>query len=281
MYVTAGSAPDDDTHKNVYSYSINNDKWTVLPQPGHSFGVLHVLGDLLAIFGGSDPATHNYHKKVTTYDANTNCWYKHFPDMLYVRYKLGVVTYRDIVIAMGGKNDPKTIHDSIEIMNFRSHPEWKEVSLCLPVPMWNIKPTISGSNVIIMGYSHASARNNGSYKIPVASFLGQPQSNKQWNELCPTPYHNSATIPYSNPPVLLGGSTAGIATSQIMIYDRSFDKWRQIDSLTSAKGNVGVSLINNRTFMVIGGTNGGVGVEGSMLQSLSTVEIGCIKQQKM
>ena len=201
--------------------------------------------------------------------------------MLYVRYKLGVVTYCDIVIAMGGKNDPKTVHDSIEIMNFRCHSEWKEVSLCLPVPMWNIKPTLSRKNVIIMGYSHAMARNNGSYEIPVASFMGQPQSTKQWNELCPAPYHNTATIPYSNPPVLLGGSTAGIATSQIMIYDELFDNWRQIDSLTSAKGNVGVSLISNSTLIVIGGTNGGVGVKESLLQSLSTVEIGHLIQQKI
>ena len=71
MYVTTGSAPDDSTHENVYSYNVNADKWTMLPQPGHSFGVLHVLSDQLTIFGGSDPATHRYHKKVTTYNNNT------------------------------------------------------------------------------------------------------------------------------------------------------------------------------------------------------------------
>ena len=277
VYVTAGSAPEDSTHENVYSYNINTDKWTVLPQPGHSFGVLHVLGDKLTIFGGSDPATHKYHKKVTTYNSNTNCWYADYPDMLNIRYKLGVITYHDFVIAMGGKSDPITIHDSIEVMNFRYHPQWKEVSVHLPIPMWNIKPTLSGEKVIIIGYSHSTARSDGSYEISVASLLGHPLSTKQWSELDTPPYHNTATVPYSNPPLLVGGSTAGVATSEIAVYDRSTNSWGQTaDSLTSSRGNVGVSLINKNTVIVIGGTSGGVGVKGSMLHSLSTVEIGHI-----
>ena len=281
MYVTAGSAPDDNTHKNVYSYNLNTDQWTVLPQPGHSFGVLHALDDKLVIFGGTDPATHKYHRKVSTYDNNNNYWHAHYPDMLNIRYKLGVITYHDIVIAMGGKSDPVSIHDSIEVMNFRYQPQWKEASVHLPVPMWNIKSTMSGEKVVIIGYSHAEARSDGSYEISIASFLGHPLSTKQWSELCPPPSHNTATVPYSNPPVLVGGITAGIATSEIAVYDRSTNSWGQAaDSLTSVRGNVGVSLINNNTVIVIGGTNGGVGVKGSMLHSLSTVEIGHIIPKK-
>ena len=63
LYVTAGSAPDDNTHKNVYSYNMNTDQWTVLPQPGHSFGVLYALDDKLVIFGGTDPATQQVSQK--------------------------------------------------------------------------------------------------------------------------------------------------------------------------------------------------------------------------
>ena len=280
MYVTAGSAPDDSTYENVYSYNVNADKWTVLPQPGHSFGVLHVLSDQLTIFGGSDPATHRYHKKVTTYNNNTNRWYAHYPDMLNTRYKPGVTTYHDIVIAMGGKSDPNTIHDSIEVMNFRYHPQWKEVSVHLPVPMWNIKPTLSEEKVIIIGFSHTTARSDGSYEISVASLLGHPLSTKEWTELHPPLSHNTATVPYSNPPILVGGISAGVATSEIAVYDRSTKLWGQADSLTSARGNVGVSVINNSTVIVIGGTSGGVGVKGSMLHSLSTVEIGRIVRSK-
>ena len=104
------------------------------------------------------------------------------------------------------------LHDSIEVMNFRYHP--KEASVHLPVPMWNIKPTIliSGEEVIITGYSHAEAHSDGSYEISIASLLGHPLSTKQWSELCPPPSHNTATVPYSNPPILVGGITAGVAT---------------------------------------------------------------------
>ena len=274
VFVTAGTAPDDSTHANVYSYDIETDKWTILPQPGHLFGVLHVLGNMLTIFGGSDPVTQKYHKKVTTYNNSTNCLCVHYPEMNNVRYKLGVATYHDIVIAMGGKSDPLTIHDSIEIMNFRYNLQWKDVSLHLPVPMWNIKPTLSGENVTVIGYSHAGGRNNGSYMIPVASLLGHPLSSNKWNEMCPTPYHNSATVPYSDPPVIIGGSYAGVTGSQISVYDQSTDTWKWVDSLTSPRNNVGVSVIKKDTIIVIGGTSGGIGVKGATSNSLSTVEIG-------
>ena len=116
--------------------------------------------------------------------------------MLNIRYKLGVITYHDIVIAMGGKSDPVSVHDSIEVMNFRYHPQWKEASVHLPVPMWNIKPTMSGEKVVIIGYSHAEARSDGSYEISIASLLGHPLSTKQWSELCPPPSHNTAMPPF-------------------------------------------------------------------------------------
>ena len=66
--------------------------------------------------------------------------------MLNIRYKLGVITYHGIVIAMGGKSDPVSVHDSIEVMNFCYHTQWKEASVHLPVSMWNIKPTMSGES---------------------------------------------------------------------------------------------------------------------------------------
>ena len=65
-----------------------------------------------------------------------------------------------------------------------------------------------------------------------------------------------------------------LRTSKIAVYDRSANSWGQAtDSLTSVMGNVGVSLINNNTVIIIGGTNGSVDVKRSTLHSLSTVEI--------
>ena len=280
MYVTAGSAPDDNTKNNVYCYNTNTDHWTVLPQPGHRFGILHMLDDKLTIFGGDDPVAKKAFNKVTTYNNDTNSWHREYPDMLNIRFKPGVITYNNYVIVMGGQSSADNIHDSIEIMNYHRELQWKNVSVKLPVPMWAIKPTISGDNITIVGYS-AGLRYKGYYQIAIEEILDQPLStsatSNKWKMLSNAPYYETATVPYSNPPVIIGGGDIkSVTTCDITLYDSSKNSWRKVDTLTSARQHVGVALINSNSIIVIGGTSGGVGVEANKASSLTTVEIGNI-----
>ena len=281
MYVTAGSAPDDNTKNNVYCYNTNTDHWTVLPQPGHRCGVLHMLDDKLTIFGGQDPVTYEVLNKVTTYNNDTNSWYSEYPDMVNKRFKPGVITYNNYVIVMGGQSSPDNIHDNIEVMDYHNELQWKNVSINLPVPMWGINPTISGDNITIVGYSTAGGRYNEYYQIAIEEILDQPLStsatSNQWKMMSPAPYYDTATVPYSNPPVIIGGDDIkDVPTCDITLYDSSKNSWSKVDSLTSARSSVGVVLLNNNTIIVIGGTSGGVDVEGAKACSLTTVEIGNI-----
>ena len=283
MYVTAGFAPDNNTYNNVYCYNTNTDHWTVLPQPGHRFGILHMLDDKLTIFGGTDAVTRKHHNKVTTYNNDTSSWYSEYPDMLNKRVKPGVITYNNHVIVMGGNSNPDNIHDNIEVMNYHNELKWKNVSVKLPVPMWRIKPTISGDNITIVGFTTATGRNNGYYQIAIEEILDQPLStsatSNQWKKLSST-YYNTATVPYSNPPVIIGGKShanqGAVPTTDVSVYDSSKNSWRKVDSLTSARYYVGVALLNNNSIIVIGGASGGVDVEETKASSLTTVEIGNI-----
>ena len=281
VYVTAGDAPDDNTKNNVYCYYTNTDHWTVLPQPGHRCGILHMLDDKLTIFGGDDSVTKRAFNKVTTYNNDTNSWYSEYPDILNKRFKPGVITYNNYVIVMGGMSSPDNIHDNIEIMDYHHELKWKNVSVKLPVPMWDINPTISGDNITIVGYTNAGGRYNGYYQIAIEEILDQPLStsatSNQWKMMSPSPYYDTATVPYSNPPVIIGGSDIkGVPTCDITLYDSSKNSWRKVDSLTSARNNVGVALLNSNSIIVIGGTSGGVGIKGAKACSLTTVEIGNI-----
>ena len=251
----------------------------MLPQPGHCFGVLHMLDDKLTIFGGIDAVTLQYHNKVTTYNNATNSWYTEYPDMLNIRFRPGVLTYNNYVIVMGGKSSPGNIQDSIEIMDYHHEPQWKNVSVKLPVPMWAINPTISGDNITIVGYANAGSRYNLYDQIAIEEILDQPLStsatSNKWKMLSYAQYFNTVTVPYSNPPVIIGGSVKGVPTCDITLYDSTKNLWRKVDSLTSGRCNVGVALLNNNNIIVIGGTSGRVGVEGEV-SSLTTVEIGNI-----
>ena len=51
---------------------------------------------------------------------------------------------------------------------------------------------------------------------------------------------------------------------------------KKVDSLTTARMDVEVSLINNNTIIIVGGHTRGGSVEAAMASSLTTVEIGNI-----
>ena len=278
----SGSTPKVDNEHEVYCYDIRTDQWKQLPRPGHRLGVIHMVDDKLTIFGGRDSITNKHHNKVTTYNSKTNSWYSHFPKMLYNRSKPGVVTSHDYVIVMGGGSSPDTILDNMEVMNYH-HLQWREVFIQLPVPMWTIRPTISGDHITIVGYDTTTNSYNECYHIPtkklILSFdqsLSPGAVPVQWKKLSATTHCTTATIPYSNPAVIIGGTKGSVCTSDVSLYDIQKDSWRKVDSLTSARDCVGVALLNSHTIIVIGGTSGGVGIEGALESSLSTVEIGTI-----
>ena len=283
IYCTGSSRNDDNEHE-VYCYDTRHNQWKQLPRPGHRLGVIHMVDDKLTIFGGTDSTTYNFHNKVTTYNSKTNSWCMYFPNMLHNRFKPGVVISHDHVIIMGGKDSPDTFLDNIEVMNYHKDMQWRELSVHLPLPMWNIKPTVSGDNIIIVGYSTATGRYNGCYQIPAEELI-LPSDHSlspgalliQWKKLSvATPYF-TATIPYSNPPVIIGGDIQDdIPTSDVSLYDMNDNSWKKVDSLTSARKSIGVSLVNHNTIIVIGGYTKGEGVEAAMASSLTKVEMGTI-----
>ena len=287
IYCT-GTTPNEDNRNDVYSFDKKSNQWKKLPRPGHRAGVIHMVGDKLTIFGGRDPVTLDYYNKVTTYNNITNSWYSCYPNMLYNRAKPGVTTLHDHVIVMGGGSTDDTDHDNIEVMNYHQL-QWKEICVHLPAPMWAIKPTITGDYITIVGYDTARGRCNRCYQIPVQdimSSLDQPLSTgavtSQWKELSPAPHWDTVTVPYiySNPPVIIGGQShvneGSVPTSDVSVYDSSSNSWRKMDSLTSARISVGVSLINNNAIIIIGGYTKGGSDEVALSSFLTLVEIGNI-----
>ena len=284
IYCT-GSCPNEENDHEVYCFHIRNNQWKQLSRSGHRLGVIHMVDDKLTIFGGRDSTTNKFHNKVTTYNSKTNSWYSHFPNLLYNRSNPGVVACHDYVIVMGGKGSPDIILDNIEVMN-HNHLQWREISTHLPDPMWGIKPTIFGDNIIIVGYytTTIGSSNNGFYQIPteelILSFdqsLSPDAVPVQWKELSAATHWQTTTIPYSNPPVITGGcNIGGIHTSDVSLYDIYKNSWRKVGSLTTARDYVGIALLDNHTIIVIGGSSGGEGVEAHLASPLSRVEIGTI-----
>ena len=186
-----------------------------------------MIDEKLTIFGGADSITHKVHNSVKTYNNETNTWNQCYPNMLKNREKPGVITYHDHVIIMGGMSSPDTFLDSIEILNYHHHPtQWKEVPIKLPTAMWGIIPTLTGKVITIVGYTCDRGQSAKYYQIAadeLIASLDQPlptsAAANKWKKIQPAPHFNTATVPYSNPPVIIGGSNANgdVSTSDVAL----------------------------------------------------------------
>ena len=277
----AGGAPDNDTYDFVYVYDINGNQWDRLPPPGKDMGTLQIINSKLTVIGGWDNTTRKITNKVTTY--NNNNWYNSYPSMIKARNKPGVVTHLDYVIVAGGGLDDNTYSDDIEVLNYKQSSHWVIARMKLPEPMRIPSLTISDDLLYIVGYSIATGRTIAAHQVPVdtiASSAAQLTSNQtaHWTKLPPAPHYNTAIIPNSCPPVIIGGDDIqGVPTVDIRVLDVPNNSWKKIASLTTARSNTAVVPINHDSILVIGGCTGGRGVEGALAQSTTRVEKGTVR----
>ena len=282
VYVTAGGAPSSIIKNVVYCYDIGTDKWNTLPKPGHDCGILQMVGGKLAIFGGEDPVNFTVLSKVSTYNKDSQIWYSHIPNMLNRRFLPGVTVHNEYVIVMGGLSSLDNYYDSVEMLNWQQLSCWIEVSVCLPHPMGAIKPTISDEHLIIVGYEQKGFRYNTTYQIPLDTLRSSYYKkfsgdlSNHWKRLPSAPYYFTAAVPYSNPPLIIGGDVKNVPTADICFLDVSKQSWIKVDSLSVSRKQVGIAVINSTTIIVIGGSVKGGSSEANKQSSLPTVEIGYI-----
>ena len=284
VYVAGGVSPVDDAEHQVYVYDINTDHWDQLPPSGHYVGVPHIIGGKLAIIGGLLSATKMMTNKVSTFDETSQTWTSHYPDLLSVRSKPGVVTHLEHVIVAGGfkdVNNTLVVQGGIEVLNWMKNSHWQKVSINLPVPMYSFTPIITDDHLLIVGYADAEGRGADAYKIPVDDITrsgDQKQTGDtptKWITMTDATYYNTAIVPSSSLPVVVGGyDQSGTTTSDIKMYDDSSKSWKDISSLSSARSSVAIATVNNNAIIVIGGYTKGGSVDNAKSSSLTTVELG-------
>ena len=93
IYVT-GLSPVKIAKHQVYVYNINTDQWGQLPPSGHYSGIPYIIGENLAIIGGLLSATDKRTNKLSTFDDGSRSWTSYYPDLLSVRSRPGVASYK-------------------------------------------------------------------------------------------------------------------------------------------------------------------------------------------
>ena len=285
IYVT-GQSPIEGMECQVFMFDITKNHWCQLPQSGHSFGILHIVGGKLVVIGGRLVATKNRTNKVSTFNEANHTWISYYPNLLSARNRPGVGSYLEHVIVAGGTGsadyDASIIQSDIEVLNWKENSYWRKVSTKLPVPMYSFMPTVSDGNLLIVGYSDGEKKRDRSvYKIPVADIVASDDqyqnrsTTTKWTELDVATHWGASLVPNSSPPMIVGGEDATNATTaNIKMYDNSSKLWKNSKLLTSARSYAAVAAISNDSIIVIGGcTKGGSGGNWNS-SSLKLVQLG-------
>ena len=283
VYVAAGTTPHGEAYHYIFSYNIKTDEWSRFPSNGHIQGTLQIINDQLTVIGGSVIATKKATNKVSTFDVITNDWKDGYPNLMKPRAKPGVVTHDVHVIVLGGTDDNDVHTDSIEVSNWSQPLQWVKSNIKLPDPMWRPSVTILHDQLYIVGYSTSRGRYSTACRLPInpiISSIYQSSISSQsvsWNLLPNAPHHETALLPRSYPPVIIGGHDVlhnYVPTSDIAMYDAIKKTWKRVASLSTARSSVAIVPISHESVLIIGGTKGGKGIQANRASCVSTVEKG-------
>ena len=284
IFVTGSVPSHNHTHAifQVYCYDCSTNQWCLLPPLQQYYGVPHIVGGKLAIFGGRLSPTSKRTSKVSTFDQLTHSWTSFYPDMMSVRSRPGVVTYLEYVIVAGGTvDDAMYCVKDIEILNWVENHAWRMLSLSLPFPMFALSPIVCNDNIYIVGFSNKGGSYRNAYMIPaacIASPLGN-SSLRSWQKLKSSECNNPMLIPGLSPPVIVGNQlidqTCKISSTDIYIYNIDTKSWEQVDKLSSPRLNPAVVSMGNNAIVVIGGSVRQK--DSTRAICLSTVELGQVE----
>ena len=227
-----------------------------------------------------DNATNEVTNKVSTFNNNSDNWTQYFPNMITARSKPGVVTHENHVIVLGGGIDDGVCSDDIEVLDWTQATQWMKSNMKLPESMWCPSLTIAHDQLYIVGYSASEGRSSTAYQVPVDSIISQPSTSHlsgNWNKLPDAAHYDTTLLPYSYPPVIIGGlDTQYVPTSDVAILNITKKTWIRVASLCTARAHVAVVPISHGSILIIGGTKGGEGIQANKASSVTTVEKGTV-----
>ena len=276
LYIGGGQCTTANDGYSMFSYKLTDDQWIRLPLLPRYYGVPTNINNELSYIGGRDYSTKRSTNKVIT--LRNDHWITPYANMVVGRSNHAVVSYQHYIIVAGGEDEDGSTLDTIELFNCNDH-QWTLVSTHLPQPMKLINATTCNQSFIIAGYDGAGGRAySGTFIITMDSLVGTEQQqsitssiskdDNKWSELCKTPYWNTAIVPNTSPPVIIGGSDNQLkAVNNISLYDDSSDSWRTVSTIPISCAGATVATIND-TIIVAGGCTDGSTINATTLTSV-------------
>ena len=270
IYVSGTTKPEKPEY-HVFVYETETNRWDELPTPDHYNAIPHITGGKLTLIGGR-LVNGKITNRVSTFNQAKQSWVSYYPDLHSSRSRPGVATHMEYVIVAGGVRGDDVL-DDIEILDWVEKSQWKTVSVQLPVPMYNLLLTVSNEHLCVAGHHSADERSaNHVFEFPVEEITSSTEQQQSiptgWVELCQET-HQYSTLVTGLPSLVVAG---GEGKADIMMYNRSTQKWNRIDSLSFTRSKAAVTAIGNTAIVVAGGQTS---TESNIL---TVVELGQVEE---
>ena len=283
LYITGGVCSNDAIKiAIVYKYDLHKNQWSYLPPLQQYSGIPVNINDQLTVIGGYHSTTQRPTALVTTLIGDN--WSNTYPNLSVARVWPAVVPYQQYLIVACGLGDDGTAVNTIEVFNITTC-NWTIVNIHLPKPMYAMSATICEDSFTIVGYVGTDKkRYKGTFTIPANEIIQQQiqqpltsssdKDNTKWHTLADAPYLNTALVPNTSSPIIIGGSDEqGNAVNDITMYDYTEKKWKKIALLPINCARATVAIIND-SIIVMGGASDTKTIKTTNATALSDVNIG-------
>ena len=267
----------------VHVYSINEHKWSTLPE--QQFGAaIAVLNNHITLIGGVDVST----RKVT----NTfSTWYEEEGQLKQVltpmpteRFYPVVISHDNLLLVTGGlAEDCSIVHNTTDVLDLTTMKWSTPERLNLPVPLWRHHLALCGEYLYLVGGATADRRrlpedfNSQAWrakwkdvKQAAAPQHSQPQRSL-WTQIADPPTLYPTLVSCGGTLYTVGGQARdGKPISTVYTYTTARNQWVSVGDMSVGRdGHCAVPLSSN-TIFVVGGRviNEGIAFYSSLTELL-------------
>ena len=261
IYVSGGACSNVQCSRLVQVYDTITAKWTALPPSPIYYSESTLVNGQLTLIGGRDASNKKNTNLTTTWDEETKQWLPKVPPMPVKRYRPCIIHCNNLMLVAGGMADDKTLLDSVDVFIMDTFQWTTSSSFKLPLPMWDVRASISCHYVYIacgqkQSYLGSKSHHNTAYKLPVDEVVNAicKEQEVEWIPVQDTHYALSGLVVDSDHPIVVGGNDESAKpTSDVSIYDPTTDKWSDVGQCVRSHFVSCAIAVSSSSFVVIGG----------------------------
>ena len=273
IYVGGGCCSSVQCSQLVQVYDTIKAVWTTLPPSPIYYSESTLVNSQLTLIGGRDASNKENTNLTITWDEEKKQWFPKVPPMPTKRYRSCIIHCNNLMLVAGGMADDKTLLDSVDVFNMDTFQWTTSSSFKLPLPMWDMRASISCRYVYIANgrkqrYLGSKSHHNTAYKLPVDEIVNavSEEQDIEWIPVQDTPYALSGLVVDSDHPIVVGGNDESAKpTSDVSIYDPTADKWSNVGQCVRPHFVSCAIAVSSSSFVVIGGCTDDFDTKASLI----------------